>query len=364
MKILTALILGGIFLISASFLISIDSIPKKFSEAPSEKEGQVVLDSISLPPFPEPEDNVPKSLSEPIVALPEMPKVNLKMALPIQPPTMPETPKAPSAYLPAPSQESTESQAVQVEPEIKPPALDEEAILKAIVKIECPASGGLGEYIGSGFSVSGNLIITAAHVVKDSGSDTCEVIFPRERRPIHYLKGAIADFKDIGKRHDEEGIDVAVLRLPPIDTYPEAKAIFESYPVIPYPICSIPRMFGDKLFHYGYPANYKDQNYLSRQEGEMVLNASIGGVKEQLSQDQTYTFKNPIFVFTYDFEKMYPYMVSRVPSFYGDSGGLAFNADKQCILGPHRGGTIGKTGGKNYSIFVNLGWEGATDLLP
>ena len=125
-----------------------------------------------------------------------------------------------------------------------------------------------------------------------------------------------------------------------------------------------PKMLSDKLLHFGYPSNYADQNYLSRLEGEAVVYADITGIKEQLSEDQTYVFKTPIFSFTGDEFNKHPYMVSRVASFYGDSGGLAFNADKQCVIGPHRGGTIGKSAGENYSVFMNLGWQGVRALLP
>lgn len=247
------------------------------------------------------------------------------------------------------------------EQEKKPvlPPLDESAILNAIVKIECPTEDGLGKYIGSGFLLKENTVVTAAHVIKDSASRECAIIFPKDRRPVHYLKGTSEDLNIVRQRHDEEGIDVALLFLPPLENYPEAKAIFSAYPAIPYPVCSEPRMLGDKLLHFGYPSNYLDQNYLSRLEGEAVISADIQGIKEELSQDQTYTYKSPVFVYTYDESNMHPYMVSRVASFYGDSGGLAFNAEKQCVIGPHRGGTIGRAAGENYSVFINLEWKGA-----
>lgn len=236
------------------------------------------------------------------------------------------------------------------------PPLDVEEIMSAVVKIQCPAEDGLGKYIGSGFVLNSRTVVTAAHVVKDAGSEVCDVIFQKDRRPIHYLRGTLENLQTIIKRHDEEGIDVAVLTLPPLDEYPEARAIFSEYPKILYPVCASPQMLGDKLLHFGYPSNYVDQNYLSRLEGEAVVHADIKGIKEQLSEDQTFVFKTPILGFTYDESGMHPYMVSRVASFYGDSGGLAFNQTKQCVIGPHRGGTIGKSAGENFSVFMNLGW--------
>ena len=246
----------------------------------------------------------------------------------------------------------------------KLPPLDEEALLKSVVKIQCPTADGLGKYIGSGFVVGERTVVTAAHVVKDSASDTCEVIFPRERKPVHYLKGMIKNLKETIRRHDQEGIDVGVLVLPELSSYPEAQAIFSNYPIIPYPICSDPQMPGDELLHFGYPSNYLNQSYLSELPGKAVVNADINGVEDRTSLEGDYTYKSPVFDFTDDWSKMYPYMVSRVASFYGDSGGLAFNVGKQCIIGPHRGGTIGKAAGENYSVFMNLGWEKAKVLLP
>ena len=113
---------------------------------------------------------------------------------------------------------------------------------------------------------------------------------------------------------------------------------------------------GDALLHYGYPSNFVDQNYLSEQEGRAVAYADIMGIKDQYSDDFSYQYKTPEFSYTGDESALHPYMISRVASFYGDSGGLAFNAAKQCILGPHRGGTVGRGAGENYSIFPILEW--------
>ena len=241
--------------------------------------------------------------------------------------------------------------------------LDEAALLRAVVKIECPTTDGLGKYVGSGFVMPGNVVVTAAHVIKDSGSATCSVIFSHDRVPVHYLKGTIDDLKEVQRRHDEQGIDLAVIHLPALESYPEAQAIFTEYPAIPYPVCTDANLLGDTLLHFGYPANFKDQSYLSELQGEAVLFADIKGIKNQLSADQTYTFKSPIFSFTGDETALHPYMVSRVGTYYGDSGGLAFDATKQCILGPHRGASIGSSSGENYSVFMVLGWGNLRDLI-
>lgn len=299
----------------------------------------------------EPEPHSPKQVKKIIPPAPrfELPPVLLPLPKPEPPPIISAATGTPLIELPPPFLTSL-------------PPLDEDAILRAVVKIQCPTKDGLGKFIGSGFVLKGDLVVSAAHVIMDSGSETCEIIFPRERRPTYYLRGTIDGLKEVKRRHDEEGIDVGILKLPKLETYPEAAAIFSAYPAIPYSICENPKMLGDKLVHLGYPSNYVDQNYLSRLEGEAVVWADIQGVKEQLSEDQTYTFRTPIFGFTADESEPHPYMVSRVSSFYGDSGGLAFNVTRQCILGPHRGGTIGKGEGENYSIFMVLGWKKIKNL--
>lgn len=288
-------------------------------------------------------------------------KVILKQSLPTKIELPPVVQK--SAPIPFVPETPTTTPIIQkVEIPVRP-SLDEEALLRAIVKIQCPTSDGLGKYVGSGFVFGERTVITAAHVIKDSGNESCEVIFSKERKPIHYLKGTIINLKETIRRHDEEGIDVGILRLPEISAYPEALAIFTRYPSIPYSICSDPRQIGDKLLHFGYPSNYLDQSYLSELTGETLAKADIKGVEDRVSLDGGYTYKSPILDYTDDESRMYPYMFSRVPSFYGDSGGLAFNADKQCVIGPHRGGTIGRAAGENYSVFMNLAWEKAKNLL-
>lgn len=244
------------------------------------------------------------------------------------------------------------------------PALNEEALFKAVVKIECLGKGGFGGSTGSGFVLGGGRVVTAAHVVIDSGSENCTVIFSKNRTPIYYLRGTLESLTEIKRRHDQEGIDIAFITLPALASYPEARAIFsDEYPFIPYPVCGEPALLGDRLLHFGYPANYVNQNYLSRLEGVAVIYADIIGIREDLSEDQTYTYKSPILKTSNDQSYVHPYMISRVASFYGDSGGLAFDATKQCILGPHRGGTIGRAAGENYTVFPVMGWEKIKELL-
>jgi len=298
----------------------------------------------------------PEQVRQIRLSAPPLPRIELPPPAPV-----PAATSSPAAAVPAPVPEPP---APPLPPPLPP--LDELSLLAAVVKIECPSEDGRGKYVGSGFVLPKGIVVTAAHVIKDSGSDTCEVIFPnKDRAPSHFLRGITEDLAEVKKRHDEEGIDVAVIFLPALSAYPEGAAVFpRGYPFIPYPICDEPQMLKDKLLHFGYPSNYLNQSYLSKLDGEAVAYADIQGIKEQLSEDQTFTFKTPIFGYTNDQSRLHPYMVSRVPSFYGDSGGLAFNRDKQCILGPHRGGTIGGGAGENFSVFPVLGWQGALKIIP
>ena len=354
-------------IISAVFLLkNLSDRKEPISKNDTQREQVLAIEIATTTPAA-PEDMIEKPVSAKTTSPVKIITKSIipeKIIMPISPPATETLPLAkPELEKSSVASTSVETQTTESkEAEIKLSPLDEASLLKSVVKIECPADGG--KYIGSGFAVKGDVIITAAHVIADSVSETCTIIFSNKRRPIHYLKGVIVDLENTKKRLNEEGIDFALLKLPSLNSYPEARAIYgENYPYIPYPSCSDPKILGDKLLHFGYPSNYVDQNYLSELDGEAVLLADIKGIKDQLSQDQDYTFKTPILGFTYDEAEQHPYIVSRVASFYGDSGGLAFNATKQCILGPHRGGTIGKGAGENFSIFINVGWEGEQKII-
>ena len=245
------------------------------------------------------------------------------------------------------------------------PPLNEKGIFSAVVKIECPSEDRKGKYVASGFAMARGVIVTAAHFIKDSGTDTCTVIFPHDRAPSHYLFGRTEDREVVRKRHDEQGIDVAFMFMPLLAAYPEARAVFpDAYPSIPYPVCRSAALLGDAILHFGYPSSFQDNSYLDMSEGRAAAYADISGIKDELSEDQSYLFKTPIFKYTDDQSQLHPYLIARSASFYGDSGGLAFDATRQCIVGPDRGGTIGGGAGENFSVFMVLGWQGILSILP
>ena len=282
------------------------------------------------------------------------------------PATLPASLPGPVASASAPM---TASSSVQMSEQqarsVSLPLLDEKALLRAVVKIECPSRDMRGKYVGSGFVMPRGVVATAAHLIEDSGSDTCRVIFPKDRAPAYYLFGATENREAVKKRHDEQGIDIAFIFLPALAGYPDARAIFpDAYPFIPYPPCSDPAILGDTTLHFGYPASFQDQSYLAEKQGTLVSYADIGSIREALSEDQTYGYKTPEFLYTQGQSQFHPYAVSRVSTFYGDSGGLAFDATRQCILGPSRGGTSGGGVGENFTLFALLSWPGAPAITP
>lgn len=245
------------------------------------------------------------------------------------------------------------------------PPLDEEAIFSAVVKIECASEDRKGTTVGSGFALPHGVIVTAAHLIEDAGSDACRVIFPDHRGPSHYFVGKLEDRETVRKRYDEEGLDVAFIFMPLLAAYPEAHAIFpDHYPFIPYPVCRDPVLIGDQILRFGYPGNYQGNSYLDMARGQVLVYADIQGIKQELSEDQSYVYKTPIFGYTKNQSAMHSYLVSRVASFAGDSGGLGFDATRQCIIGPDHGGTSGGGAGENLSIFTVLDWEGVRSILP
>jgi len=366
------LVLAGIFILSVgSYLFSVTGWPLPVN--PREESREFIEENTGSVPFSEsgttsvkkgtpPHPATSRPSTSTLQNLTVKPRVQIPAVVLEMPSLVPTLPAAegaatPTVVLPPPSPSTPSAPPL--------PPLDEKAILEAVVKVECPSEDRRGKYVGSGFILPKGIVVTAGHIIKDSGGDECQVIFPNEdRAPSHYLRGVIEDREEVERRHDEEGIDAAVIFLPALSAYPEGATVFpEGYPFIPYPICGEPRMLKDRLLHFGYPSNYLNQSYLSKSDGQAVAYADIQGIEEQLSEDQTFIFKTPIFGYTGDQSSLHAYMVSRVPSFYGDSGGLAFNADKQCILGPHRGGTIGGGAGENFSVFPVLGWEGAQQVI-
>lgn|GEM_PF-1974947 len=271
---------------------------------------------------------------------------------------------------PAPIQPEpvTTSSAVSGAPaaeEAPPPPLDEKGIFRAVVKMECPSEDRRGKYVGSGFVMPHGLVVTAAHLIKDIGGDACQVIFPRERAPSIYLVGKTEDRETVRQRHDEQGIDIAFVFLPLLSTYPEARAVFpDAYPSVPYPVCGDPALMGDTILHFGYPASFQNHSYLDEGTGIAAAYADIRGITQELSEDQTYLFKTPVFGYTTDQAQFHPYLVARSASFYGSSGGLGLDATRRCIVGPDRGGTIGGGAGENFSLFAVMGWEGARAIMP
>ena len=322
-----------------------------------DSSGEIVSEEkidVSVPEIKKEEESESEKKEIPVKPTPPtIPNINsAEIAIPQIPISLPAT--------------TTEKAAPPVAAQEKPklPEIDEDAIFRAVVKIQCSAADGVGKSIGAGFVLKDGLVVTVAHLLMDSGAKTCDVIFPKDRFPIYYLKGEITeDFSVIRKRFEENGIDIGFLKLPPLAEYADARTIFGNfYPALAYPICSNSSIIRDTVYHYGYPSNFKDLNYLSRMEGVIVSYADIRGTSTQVSPDGGASYRAPDFSFTGDETEFHPYAVSQVGLFYGSSGGLAFDASKACVLGVNHG--FGKGSTATYSIFLNLGWKAAGALIP
>ena len=238
-----------------------------------------------------------------------------------------------------------------------------EELFPAIVKIECPTSSGVGAYTGTGFVVPPAMVITAAHIVINVATTTCRIIFPQGRTPTYHVTGTIEQVDETRRRHDEEGLDIALLRLPPEEERTPESLFSNGYPEIPYPLCGKSSKVGDRLRHFGYPTNFAGQNYLLDAEGELILGANITGMTTQLSEDQRTSFRTPLLSFKEDAGITHPYLVSHSNTFYGDSGGLVFNETRRCVLGIQRASTLGRKGNDNFALFFQLGWEEGKQIL-
>ena len=319
--------------------------------------GEIVSEEkidVSVPEIKKEEESESEKKEIPVKPTPPtIPNINsAEIAIPQIPVSLPAT--------------TTEKAAPPASPQEKQklPEIDENTIFRAVVKIQCSATDGVGKSIGAGFVLKDGLVVTVAHLLMDSGAKTCDVIFPKDRFPIHYLKGEITESVEaIKKRFEEDGIDIGFLKLPLIAEYTDARTIFGNfYPALPYPICSNSSIIGDTVYHYGYPSNFQGLNYLSRMDGIVVSYADIKGTSIQTPADGGASYRAPDFSFTNDEKEFHPYAVSQVGIFYGSSGGLAFDASKACILGVNHG--FGKGSTATYSVFLNLGWKAAGALIP
>lgn len=220
------------------------------------------------------------------------------------------------------------------------PPLDEDALMRAVVRIRC------GNIYGSGIVVSPDgLVLTVAHVVIaaiETSVSGCDVIFPRKHREFdfysetYYRKGIILASTTTATLYKEKGLDVAALRIMPLT---DDSVFPDGYPFVNMPFCG-PDILDDEVLLFGYAANVgasadSPGSILSRFSGEILQFADITGVRKEpssISKNSNDFFPN----LAYSLDENMPHPIVIIFSnnnFSGASGGLAFNASKQCIIG-------------------------------
>src|SRR3989344_2097049 len=197
----------------------------------------------------------------------------------------------------------------------------EEELWRAGVKLECLHADKKATSLGSGIVLTKDgVIATNFHVVQNV--DTCKVIFPSSGtfngnviRPVYYLSGKITKKADNG-----ENYDIALLQMDPISSFtidPAYNWKGNPYPFISYPVCATSEL-GDKVIHYGWDSRSDEGNIMDRTKG---------AVREFIwyseSEDELY----------YDGDEKSLYVWTDAHTNPGVSGGLSFNATRDCIFG-------------------------------
>ncbi|GEM_PF-3609684 len=263
---------------------------------------------------------VPKSLP---AATPTIPITSTPVLLPTAtPPTLPAT----------------------SEPQPEPIKINEGELKEAVVRIRC------GSTFGSGYVLDFNgkkYALTAAHVVinrVESKIYNCDVIFPRKDengnyKETYYLSSKILLPETTEKNYKENGIDLAVLEIIPLENRAEESAIFPNgYPFINYPFCP-PDTRGNRIILLGYSANLGTAitpgAFQSKFVGSVIQYADvIGSIKKPSKEFASGFVYVPNFTDTID-ESVQRHLTVILSdnNFSGASGGLVFNLDKNCIAG-------------------------------
>lgn len=345
------IVLGILVGIAAAFILS--NLPdKNFVLKPIEQK-EVVRESVAtntttepiLPqPKPEtfkPEPEAPKLIE---VAVPE-----IKVAEII--PEVPATPVTISSLL---------------------PPINEDEIKLAVARIRC------GFTFGSGFIIKRDgkyYAITVAHVVInqiESKNYTCDVILPRKDengnfKETYYRKGTILSPAEIEKNYKEQAIDLAVLKVLPLEDRQEDLRIFPTgYPYVNYSFCPADTL-GDNIILLGYAANLGTTitpgAFLSKFTGEIVQYSDVTGVKARPSTD---FISGLVYLPVQEpsFDTNISHQITIFVSdnnFSGASGGLVFNTSKNCIAGVNFGTLL--QNGNVFGFSTNPNFEKINNWL-
>lgn len=220
------------------------------------------------------------------------------------------------------------------------PVVDEEELMRAVVRIRC------GRVYGSGFVITpSGLVLTAAHIIMGAiGSKipTCDIIFPRKHTNFgyyseaHYRVGTILDAGRVERFYKEQGMDVAAFQTAFLDSDP----VFQrAFPYIKYPLCGSDTL-QDKVLLFGYAANIGTSptslgSVLSRFEGSVIQYGDIIGISKEPSQ----IYKGghdyfPEYSYSLNAGVLHPTaVIASTNNFSGASGGLVFDSSQNCIVG-------------------------------
>lgn len=258
--------------------------------------------------------------------------------------TTPSTLPIPTEQISPSPTDSTSSPQEATAVKAEPIKIDEEKLKEAVVRIRC------GSTFGSGYVLDFNgkkYAFTAAHVVInkiEAGIYNCDVIFPRKDengnyKETYYLTGKILLPEIVVKNYKENGIDLAVLEIIPLENKTEEATIFPNgYPLINYPFCPSDTR-GNQIILLGYSANLGTAitpgAFQSRFVGLVIQYADVTGVIKKPSKEFSSGF---VYLpdFTDAIDESIQHHLTVILSdnnFSGASGGLVFDLYKGCIIG-------------------------------
>jgi len=279
-----------------------------------------------------------------------MPKLFKPMTEPLPPiasskKSMPEALSIAIEDLETPKEPTTTKEFVTTQsPRETRPYINEDAIRSAVVRVRCGSVFGSGLVISRGEK---HYVLTAAHVIIDrleSKLYSCDVIFPRKDengnyREAHYRQGKILAPVETEKNYKENGVDIAILEVLPLDNRLEDMTVFPAgYPFVDYDFCS-PNTLGDAIILFGFAANVGTAvtpgAFMSRFEGRVVQYADVVGVIKEPSQQFAGGFSYlPKLQLTTDSSLQHNLtVIISSNNFSGASGGLVLDVDKKCVIG-------------------------------
>ena len=244
------------------------------------------------------------------------------------------------------------------------PKIDEDAIKSAVVRVRC------GSTFGSGFVIKRGekyYVFTAAHVVIDrveANVEYCDAIFPYKDangnyREAHYRSAKILDPEGVEKNFKEIGHDIAVLEIIPIPSE-DAERFPNGYPVIGYDFCPSDTL-GDNIYLFGYAANLGTAQtpgaFLSKFIGNIIQYGDVSGTNQKSSSEFISGFVyTPKIESSLDMARQHPVVIIVSDNnFFGASGGLVFDFDKQCVAGVNFANLVKDN--EVYGFSVNLNFE-------